>query len=163
MWRLLLRTLLFTMLVPVVVIALVPAFIIGIGRLVPPAPLTSLQYLGAGAFVIGVGVYLYCATDFLFVGRGTPAPYAPPRELVIRGLYRYVRNPMYVGGLIALLGEALVYHTVRIVAYELVVFAMWHWFVVTYEEPALTRLFGETYVQYCAMVARWVPRVIAAA
>ena len=159
MRRLLFGTLLFTMLVPAMVIAVVPSFIIGIGRLVPPVPLTGLQYLGGGMFVVGVGVYLHCATEFLLAGRGTPAPYAPPRELVIHGLYRYVRNPMYVGGLTALAGEALVYQAVRIVAYELVVFGMWHWFVVTHEEPALRRLFGEAYVRYCATVPRWVPRL----
>jgi protein-S-isoprenylcysteine O-methyltransferase Ste14 len=66
---------------------------------------------------------------------------------------------MYVGGLIALAGEALVYHAMRIVAYALVVFAMWHWFVVTHEEPALTRVFGEAYGRYCATVPRWLPRL----
>jgi protein-S-isoprenylcysteine O-methyltransferase Ste14 len=100
---------------------------------------------------------LWCAWDFTFAGRGTPAPIDPPKELVVQGLYRYVRNPMYVGILSILLGEALLFASWSLFGYAAVVFILFFLFVVLYEEPILMRKFGESYLQYCKNVPRWIP------
>ena len=96
--------------------------------------------------------------DFATAGRGTPFPLDPPRQLVTRGLYRYVRNPMYWGAGMFLLGEAILFASWPIVAY---LGALWlgvHLFVVFYEEPTLTRTFGASYEEFLRTVPRWVPR-----
>jgi protein-S-isoprenylcysteine O-methyltransferase Ste14 len=90
--------------------------------------------------------------------RGTPAPIDAPKELVVKGPYRYVRNPMYVGVLLAILGEAVYYETLLLVVYAAAAFLVVHTFVTTYEEPTLQRLFGEAYGRYRRRVGRWVPR-----
>jgi protein-S-isoprenylcysteine O-methyltransferase Ste14 len=117
----------------------------------------------AGIILIAVGgaVMVRCVWDFAWTGRGTPAPFDPPRRLVIKGLYRFVRNPMYVGMGLALAGEALVLPQIR---REMLILIVVLWGVVTlfilfYEEPALRRLFGAEYVEYCRNVRRWIPRL----
>ena len=107
---------------------------------------------------IGALNYLWCAWDFTFAGKGTPAPIDPPRELVVKGLYRYVRNPMYVGVLSVVLGLAIWFEAPRLFAYAGLVFVLFNAFVLIYEEPALKRKFGNSYKQYCARVPRWIPR-----
>lgn len=115
------------------------------------------RYLGALSILIGSAVYSWCAWDFTFAGRGTPAPIDPPKELVVRGLYRYVRNPMYVGILSILLGEAFFFASQRVFEYAVVAFIFFFLFVVFYEEPILREKFGESYLQYCEDVSRWIP------
>ena len=95
---------------------------------------------------------------FTFAGKGTPAPIDPPKELVERGLYRFSRNPMYVGVLFILFGEAIFFATLLILGYMLVFFFCFHLFVVAYEEPTLRRTFGAAYKKYCDAVPRWFPR-----
>jgi protein-S-isoprenylcysteine O-methyltransferase Ste14 len=107
--------------------------------------------------LIGTAIYFWCAWDFTFAGRGTPAPIDPPKELVVRGLYRYVRNPMYVGILSILLGEALLFASWRLFEYTAVVFIFFFLFVTLYEEPILRQKFGESYRRYCESVPRWIP------
>ncbi|MBC8647025.1 MAG: isoprenylcysteine carboxylmethyltransferase family protein [Thermoanaerobaculia bacterium] len=145
------------MLVPGTVTVLVPY---GIVRSEDAAtlPLGVLRIVGAQLMVLGAWVYLRCAWDFAVVGRGTPAPLDPPRELVARGLYRYVRNPMYLGVLSVVVGEALFFESVRLLQYAAVLAAGFHLFVVLYEEPALRRQFGESYGRYLETVPRWTPR-----
>jgi protein-S-isoprenylcysteine O-methyltransferase Ste14 len=116
------------------------------------------HYLGALPILIGVMIYFWCAWDFTFAGRGTPAPIDPPKELVVRGLYLYVRNPMYVGIISILLGEALLFASKRLFAYTAVAFIFYFLIVVFYEEPVLRRKFGESYLEYCKHVPRWIPR-----
>jgi len=120
-------------------------------------PLGAVRYFGALPILIGAAIYFWCAWDFTFAGRGTPAPIDPPKELVVRGLYRYVRNPMYVGILSILLGEALLFASGRLLEYTAVVFTFFFLFVVLYEEPMLRQKFGESYRQYCKNVSRWFP------
>ena len=104
-------------------------------------------------------VYIACVSDFMTVGGGTPAPIDPPRRLVVRGLYGFVRNPMYLGVGAAFLGEVAFTTALWLAAYAAVVFVIWHPFVVYYEEPRLTQLFGDEYRPYCARVPRWLPRI----
>jgi len=116
-----------------------------------------LRYLGAIPILLGASIYLWCAWDFTFAGRGTPAPIDPPKELVVRGLYRYVRNPMYVGVVSILFGEALFFESRTLFEYAAIVFIFFYLFVVLYEEPILTRKFGESYRNYCKTIPRWIP------
>ena len=103
--------------------------------------------------------YFWCAWDFAFAGEGTPAPIDPPKMLVWQGLYRIVRNPIYVGVLLVLLGEAILFESQMLLAYVPVVWLWLHLFTVYYEEPTLRKKFGDVYEQYCAAVPRWIPRL----
>ena len=119
------------------------------------------RWLAAIPSIIGFGVALRCVWDFGWTGRGTPAPFIPPQRLVVVGLYRYVRNPMYVGfaagwiGLWIVFGHATVAMILGVAAVALVV----HLFVVFYEEPTLRGKFGADYKEYCRNVGRWWPRL----
>jgi protein-S-isoprenylcysteine O-methyltransferase Ste14 len=101
---------------------------------------------------------LWCILTFALVGKGTPAPFDPPRRLVIAGPYRYLRNPMYLGAVLALSGAALFYRSIALLGYAVLFLIITHLFVVSYEEPTLTRVFGQQYHAYRAAVRRWVPR-----
>jgi protein-S-isoprenylcysteine O-methyltransferase Ste14 len=111
-------------------------------------------------FVIGFALSFWCAMEFAFHGRGTPAPFDPPRRLVITGLYRWVRNPMYVGLGIMLIGEALLMPQIwrEMAALIVVLWIAVTVFVVRKEECDLRRLFGADYEAYCRQVPRWIPR-----
>lgn len=111
--------------------------------------------------ILGGLVGVRCVFDFAWTGRGTPAPFDPPRQLVIAGFYRWVRNPMYVGLIVMLIGEALALPAIRNETFVLAG-AVWvasTLFVVLHEEPKLRTLFGEDYVEYCRNVRRWIPRL----
>ena len=109
---------------------------------------------------MGIGVVLLgtCIWEFARRGRGTLAPVDPPTELVVRGLYRYVRNPMYLSVTMIVLGEVILTGSRGLLGYWAVWFAAVNLFVIGYEEPALRRRFGPTYERYRATVGRWVPR-----
>ena len=111
--------------------------------------------------LLGALVMLRCVWDFAWTGRGTPAPWDAPRHLVIRGLYRYVRNPMYVGMGLFLVGEAFVLPPItwRMLVVVLSAFAVVTLFILFYEEPTLRGLFGSEYEEYCRNVRRWIPRL----
>lgn len=117
-----------------------------------------LQYIGLVPMAVGATILIVCIRDFTVQGRGTLAPIDPPTQLVVRGLYRYVRNPMYVGGLVLLLGEALAFRSTAILLWAAVWFTAINGIVVFYEEPALRRKFGEGYERYRAAVGRWLPK-----
>jgi len=107
---------------------------------------------------LGSLVALWCIFTFATIGQGTPAPFDPPQRLVIRGPYRFVRNPMYIGAGLALAGAALFYRSLPILGYTVFFFLVVHLFVVGYEEPTLRRTFGQEYAAYCERVGRWWPR-----
>ena len=115
----------------------------------------------AAVLVIALGVagYLWTSFDFAFQGRGTPAPIDPPKELVVRGLYRYIRNPMYISVAMVLAGECLLFRSWILARYLGFCFGCFFLFVLFYEEPALRHKFGPTYEQYCRDVPRWLPRL----
>src|SRR5712691_8892651 len=154
-----LKTLLFTILVPGTVTFLVLYLLLTSGFQLFPVEIGALRYLGLPPILLGALTYLWCAWDFTFTGRGTPAPIDPPKELVVKGLYRYVRNPMYVGVTLILLGEALLFESAVLFLYAGFLLVWAHLFIVYYEEPTLKRLFGASYESYCKSVPRWIPRL----
>jgi len=147
------KTLMFTILVPGTVGVYIPY------RLRPATPhaITAVAALGLLPIAAGFCIYLWCAWDFATFGRGTPLPLDPPKELVVRGLFRYARNPMYVGVLLAIFGQALWFTSAVILGYGLAVAVGFHLMVILYEEPVLRAKFGASYEQYCREVRRWIP------
>ena len=113
----------------------------------PRLELGPARYLGLVPLLAGLGIILRCFADFIRRGRGTPAIYDPPRELVVAGLYRYVRNPQYVGVVLVIVGEALLTGMVVLFGYAVLMAVGYHLFVRYYEEPTLGRLFGESYAR----------------
>jgi protein-S-isoprenylcysteine O-methyltransferase Ste14 len=118
------------------------------------------RWIGVFPSVLGFAVALRCVWDFGWTGRGTPAPVAPPKRLVVVGCYRYVRNPMYLGFAVGWIGLWVVFGHASpfVIAAVLAVAAGVHLFVVLYEEPVLSRKFGLDYEHYCRNVDRWLPR-----
>jgi protein-S-isoprenylcysteine O-methyltransferase Ste14 len=117
---------------------------------------TSLSILGFVLVASGVAVYLWCAWDFAVKGLGTPAPIDAPRVLVVKGLYRFTRNPMYLGVSSVILGQSIAYGSLSIAVYLACVAVAFNLFVLLYEEPTLRQLFGEPYNKYCRKVPRWI-------
>jgi protein-S-isoprenylcysteine O-methyltransferase Ste14 len=124
-----------------------------------PIALGSARFAGAPLIAVGGAGLLWCISDFARIGRGTLAPVDPPSCLVRRGLYAYVRNPMYVSVLVILAGETLLLESLAVLAWLGVAALAFHLFVLLYEEPALQRTFGADYEAYRRAVPRWVPRV----
>jgi protein-S-isoprenylcysteine O-methyltransferase Ste14 len=118
----------------------------------------ALHLLGLPFQLIGTAVLLWCVRDFAVRGRGTLAPVDPPKELVAEGLYRWVRNPMYVGVVTVLLGHALWFGSRTLLLYAACVLVGFHLFVTLFEEPTLEERFGDSYRRYRAAVPRWIPR-----
>jgi protein-S-isoprenylcysteine O-methyltransferase Ste14 len=150
---LLLKNLLFTVVAPGTVAVCVPLLIV---RSLSPGS-GPWQLASAAVFLIGGAIYAWCVWDFASFGRGTPAPIDAPKKLVVRGLYKYTRNPMYVGVLTTILGWAVLFREPRILLYALCVGMCFHLFVVVYEEPHLQKVFGSSYVEYRGRVGRWIP------
>jgi protein-S-isoprenylcysteine O-methyltransferase Ste14 len=150
------RTLIFTVVVPGFWTVLVPYWVLPRGA----RPILS----GAGALgvlLIGAGAALYLVTafwGFALRGHGTPAPIDPPKRLVVEGPYRVVRNPMYWSVALVILGEALIFGSRSLAELAVAFFAATMLFVLLYEEPALRRKFGAEYEEYCRRVPRWLPR-----
>jgi len=119
------------------------------------------RWLAAVPAVSGFAVALRCVWDFGWTGRGTPAPFAPPRKLVVVGCYRYVRNPMYLGFYVGWAGLWVVFGRANALAITValaVVLAV-ALFVRLYEEPTLRKMFGDEYAEYCRHVQAWLPRL----
>ena len=123
-------------------------------------PLENAATLAGGILLLALGVagFLWTALDFAFAGRGTPAPIDPPKVLVVRGLYRYSRNAMYISVLLVLAGEGVLFLSWTLCRYALAMWGGFHLFVLLYEEPTLRDKFGDSYVEYCKRVNRWLPR-----
>jgi protein-S-isoprenylcysteine O-methyltransferase Ste14 len=117
------------------------------------------RWLGGIMLVASTAVLLDSFARFALEGRGTPAPIAPTDSLVVSGLYRYVRNPMYVAVVGAIAGQALLCANRALLAYAAVIGALFHLFVLGYEEPTLRRQFGASYERYRRNVRRWWPRL----
>jgi protein-S-isoprenylcysteine O-methyltransferase Ste14 len=154
-----LKALLFTITVPGSALGLIPGLLISDGRGRAPNGFGLLEILGLALIVAGAGLYASCLRQFVHVGRGTPAPIDAPRTMVAVGAYRYVRNPMYLGVVAALAGETLLFRSLTLAAYTILMGAAFHLFVILYEEPNLTARFGESYRRYRANVPRWIPRL----
>ena len=119
------------------------------------------RWIAAVPSVLGFAVALRCVWDFGRTGRGTPAPIAPPKRLVVVGFYRYVRNPMYVGFIVGWVGLWVIFGRANLIAILVAVVVVLGvaLFVRLYEEPTLHRMFGGEYEEYCRNVRRWVPRL----
>jgi protein-S-isoprenylcysteine O-methyltransferase Ste14 len=109
--------------------------------------------------IVGGIFCLICVLVFIIRGKGTPAVFDPPTEFVAAGPYKYVRNPMYIGGFILLVGFGLYYHSISILILSIVLIFLFHLFVVFVEEPQLKKRFGKSYVEYKNSVNRWVPKI----
>lgn len=150
-----LRSLAALLLVPGTVVVLVPALIVRHQSAVG-SPGFSFPGLAAGLMIFaGTALLLACVWQFFRHGRGTLAPIDPPRRLVVSGLYRFTRNPMYSAVALVLAGEALLFRSASLLAWLAAFVTVVHLFVVLYEEPALTRRFGACYEDYRQAVPRW--------
>lgn len=141
------------------VLVYLPGRLLSWSGITRPAAIEKAQVAGMVVGSVGAAVALWCIFTFATTGRGTPAPFDPPRRLVIWGPYRLVRNPMYIGAGLALASAALFYESLPLLGYAGVFFLAAHVFVVLYEEPTLRRTFGQEYEVYCRQVGRWWPRV----
>jgi protein-S-isoprenylcysteine O-methyltransferase Ste14 len=117
-----------------------------------------VRWVGVILVALGAIGLLDSFVRFALQGLGTPAPVFPTRHLVVTGLYRYVRNPMYVAVASGILGQGLVFGNVRLIEYGGIVWLLFHVFVLAYEEPTLRASFGSEYQSFCAEVPRWIPR-----
>lgn len=152
-----LKSVLFALLIPGTVTVLIPYVLISRRLTTVFSDWSPLQYAALLPMAMGAAILVVCIRDLTVLGRGTLAHIDPPTRLVVRGLYRYVRNPMYVGGLLLLLGEALAFRSIAILAWAALWFLAINCLVLFYEEPALHRQFGEAYERYCSAVSRWRP------
>jgi protein-S-isoprenylcysteine O-methyltransferase Ste14 len=123
------------------------------------SPPSALQALGGVLIVAGAGILLHAFARFVVEGRGTPAPIAPTEQLVVGGLYRHVRNPMYVAVTAVIAGQALVLGSGRLALYAAAFLAITATFVKLYEEPVLTERYGDRYRTYRDNVPGWIPRL----
>lgn len=117
-----------------------------------------MRAIGVALIAAGVPVLVHSFTRFVMDGLGTPAPIAPTERLVVTGLYRFVRNPMYLAVLSIIVGQALLFGQLRLLWYAAMIFAAFVTFVRLYEEPTLTRQFGRDYDEYRRLVPAWWPR-----
>lgn len=141
------------------VLIYLPARVLSWTGIVRPAATEWPQIAGMIVGTFGAAAAFWCVFTFVWIGKGTPAPFDPPRRLVIRGPYRFVRNPMYIGAGLALAGAALFYESVPLLAYVGIFLFVAHLLVMLYEEPTLRRTFGPDYEAYCHHVRRWLPGV----
>lgn len=156
--RILLKTILFTVLVPGTVTVAIPYWLVSRFQPRLPFEVGLLPLLGVVLIPVGAGSYLWCAWEFSMRGKGTPAVWDSPIFLVATGLYRWVRNPMYLGLLMILIGEALAFNSLALAVYVFLLGLGFHLFVIYFEEPLLQAKFGEFYSEYRKTVPRWIPK-----
>lgn len=150
-----LKSLLFLILAPGMVAGYIPLALLRRGQQIETGVFT---YLAFPLWAIGGVILLWSFWNFLNEGHGTPAPIEPPKELVVAGFYRYVRNPMYVSILALVIGHFLWFGFWNLLIYAVVVAIAFNIFVAYYEEPTLKRKFGAAYENYLRKVPRWIPR-----
>jgi protein-S-isoprenylcysteine O-methyltransferase Ste14 len=121
--------------------------------------LPLLRFGGGLLLALGATGLLDSFGRFAIQGMGTPAPVFPTRKLVFSGLYRYVRNPMYVAVVSTIFGQGLIFGNVELLEYGALVWLLFHLFVLFYEEPTLRASFGSQYTAFCVEVPRWIPRL----
>jgi protein-S-isoprenylcysteine O-methyltransferase Ste14 len=132
-----------------------PARVLSTSGVTPPAAIGLPQAAGMLVGALGAAIVVSCVVTFVLVGKGTPAPFDPPRRLVVRGPYHLVRNPMSLGAGLAIAGAALFYQSLPLLAYAAAFLLVMNLFVMIYEEPTLRRTFGAEYTAYCSRVGRW--------
>jgi len=117
------------------------------------------RYVGIVPIVVGVVIYFWCSSIFVFIGKSTPYPFDQTKKILITGLYRFVRNPMYIAGILVLIGEVMLFQSKGLFIYCLAMFGVINLYVPFVEEPHLLKKFGGTYKQYRKSVPRWIPRL----
>jgi protein-S-isoprenylcysteine O-methyltransferase Ste14 len=158
LWAIL-GSVLFFLVAPGVVAGLAPWWISRWHMQPPLLGLSLFRAAGVGLIVLGIPALLDSFARFAAQGLGTPAPIFPTRHLVVTGLYRHVRNPMYVGVVSVIVGQGLLLGNARVLRYGALVWLAFYLFVIGYEEPTLRRTFGAEYERFCGQVPRWIPRV----
>jgi len=151
------QNILFVILQPGIVAGAVPYFLVK-NRL-PYVPVSAFQfyhYLAFLLFLTGLIIVFHCVFRFFKDGRGTLSPAVPTKQLVISGLYRYSRNPMYIGIMLILVGEVIFCSAINLLIYTILIFTAFNLFVIFREEPRLKRDFGEAYDNYQRKVRRWI-------
>lgn len=144
---------------------LLPFFLVWIPNRILSSP-EHIYHFDIGAFrlfglifiALGVVIYVLCSGSFVFIGKGTPIPFTPTKELIVTGLYRFVRNPLYISGVLVLTGEAILFQSMGIFIYCMVMFGIFNVHVFM-EEMLLADKFGAAYEQYRNSVPRWIPRL----
>jgi protein-S-isoprenylcysteine O-methyltransferase Ste14 len=152
-----LKTTIFMLLIPGLLVGAMPIWLVQ----TQPALFSFgvFRWLAVPLWAAGTAVTLWCAWAFTVRGGGTPSPTDPPKKLVVNGLYRTVRNPIYLGVLAIFAGYVLWHPSRAILLCPLIVAVSSHLFVVFYEEPHLSKTFGAAYKEYCKSVPRWLPRI----
>ena len=153
------RAITYTTLFVSLMLVFVPARLLSWSGIAQPRELGLLEISGMCVSAIGAFVALWCVWSFVRMGMGTPAPFDPPRRLVVLGPYRYVRNPMYVGVLTVILGWTVLSGVLGLLIYAALVGTCFQLFIVYHEEPQLSRAFGKSYEEYRVRVGRWRPRI----
>ena len=154
----LLGTIIFTLTIPATAIVLIPYFLTGWRTAPAPGGWEWTRWLGMALIVLATPLFVRFLSGFVREGRGTPAPIAPTRHLVVGGPFRWVRNPGYVAVISLVVGQGLIFGSMAVLAYAAALALAFHLFVLFYEEPALRRQFGAEYEAYCRDVPRWLPR-----
>ena len=149
----------FLVIAPGTIAVLVPYWIYRWHMAPPLLGFSAFRVLGALLICAGLPLLLDSFARFAIHGLGTPAPVAPPKHLVVSGLYRYVRNPMYVAVSSLVFGQGLLFGSTQVLEYGVAVFVGFHLFVLLYEEPVLREKFDAEYDSYCRNVRRWWPRI----
>lgn len=152
-------TLFFLVIAPGIVAGLIPWLISGWEWRSPFFDGALVRWLGGALILAGIPMVLDSFARFAIEGFGTPAPIYPTERLIATGLYRHVRNPMYLGVLAVIAGQALLLGDIWLIAYAALIWLAFHMFVVGYEEPTLRRRYAAQFDDYCALVPRWLPRL----
>jgi len=154
---------LFSLVLPVAAAILIPLFLITNynNHILAFNSFLSGFMLISGIILIILGslFIIYTNKSFLKIGKGTLAPWDPPKKLVVTDLYRYVRNPMISGVLMVLLGESLIFASIELYLWFAIFFIVNHIYIVYWEEPRLIKRFGHEYINYMKNVPRWIPRL----
>jgi protein-S-isoprenylcysteine O-methyltransferase Ste14 len=154
-----LKTAVFTVLVPGTVAGLVPRLLARYDREASLLGSRIARAIGLVSFVSGLVLYLRTAWQFSSEGQGTPSPSHETEALVTGGVYVHMRNPMYVGVLLVIGGQAVRYRSVHVLWWAVVCWLGFHRRVIEYEEPHLAEKYGDAYEEYCERVPRWLPRL----
>lgn len=157
MLSLLLRNLLFTLLQPGFAVGIIPIAIRTMtgGELVPEV-WEWTNFVGAALIVFGFTIAAICIVRFAYEGRGTLSPLDPTKRLVVRGFYKYSRNPMYIGMMLIITGEAMYWMSWPVAVYGVLLFIGFNAFIILHEEPRLKREFPTEYAEYMTRVRRWI-------
>ncbi|MGD9215305.1 MAG: isoprenylcysteine carboxylmethyltransferase family protein [Desulfobacteraceae bacterium] len=153
------KSIIFMILLPGTVMVFVPYYLLSFNIELFFPDINVFRFIGLIPISIGAVIILWCLWNFINSGKGTPAPIDPPKYLVVKGLYRLTRNPMYVGVLFVLFGEILLFESTALIIYSFFVWLLFNSFVILHEEPTLKDKFGNSYEQYFDSVPRWLPDI----